>query len=123
MLDIRSKEVLRFLTKECGEGSYRVFELGNIIASIPKKFKPDASCANICMDYLQKGGYVSIKYKDAQNYCVTPLPKAWELFESEQDKKAQDVKLIKISVLGYILVFIFAFLGSFLAIIIYGLIV
>jgi len=104
---------------ECSDGGFRVFEVADLIECMPKKFKPDLSCVKICMDYLQKSGYVFIKYKDAEKYCLMPLPVSYELVESESVKKQKDKKLLKIGILGYILVLFFAFLGSFLANIIF----
>ena len=122
MLDIRSKAVLEYLVKECKEGSYRVIDSGELINSIPKKFKADIGTVNVCMEYLEKGNYVSIKYKDDNMYCVTPLPFARQMLENESNIKAKYRKFFGVGSLLYILVFVFAFLGSFLAIIVYGLI-
>ncbi|MBE7082952.1 MAG: hypothetical protein E7378_04725 [Clostridiales bacterium] len=122
MLDDRSKYVLNFLVKECNEGSYRVFDIGEILECLPKKYHADESLVKQCMQYLQKGDYIDIKYKDNKNYCVSPLPFARQILESESNFKQKTKKFFKIGTMLYILVFIFAFLGSFLAIIVYGLI-
>ena len=122
MLDFRSKTLLTFLVKECSEGSYRVFDIKELINSLPQNIKPDSSMVKLCMTYLEKGNYISIKYKDANMYCVTPLPFARQILESDDNQKQRDKKLVKIGSILYFLVFICAFLGSFLAILIYGLI-
>ena len=122
MLDYRSKTILVFLVKECAEGSYRVFEIKDIIACLPSKIKPDESTVKLCLEYLEKGEYISIKYKDENVCCLTPLPFARQILEAESSQRAKDKKLIKMGSFLYFLVFIFAFFGSFLAIIVYGLI-
>lgn len=122
MLDERSKSVLKYLVKECSEGSYRVIEANELLGALPKKYKPDETSISLCMDYLEKGNYISIKYKDAKMYCVTPLPFARQILESESNEQEKAKKLYKMGSLLYILVFVCAFLGSFLAIIVYGLI-
>jgi len=122
MLDERSKNILHFLCKECSEGSYRVIEMQDILSSMPKKFKPDESTVCLCMDYLEKGNYISIKYKDSKMYCVSPLPFARQILENESNEALRMKKIFKIGYMLYVLVFIFAFFGSFMAIVFYNLI-
>ena len=122
MLDERSKSILNYLVKECSEGSYRVIDTNELINCMPKKFKPDDGTVALCMDYLEKGNYINIKYKDAKMYCLTPLPFARQILENESNEKEKTKKMYKIGSLLYVLVFACAFLGSFLAIIVYGLI-
>ena len=55
-------------------------------------------------------------------YCVTPLPFARQILENESNEKQKAKKFIKMGSMLYILVFVFAFLGSFMAIIVYGMI-
>ena len=115
MLDERCMCILRHVVCECFEGSYRVFEIEDLIGFVPQKYKPDNISIKTCMDYLQKGGFISVKYKDGEKYCLMPLPSGYEIIESEQEKRKNDKKIIKIGILGYFLVFFFVFLGSFLA--------
>ena len=122
MLDLRSKAILKYLVGECNEGSYRVVEIKELINCLPKKFKADNLVVSQCMQYLEKGNYISIKYKDNSMYCVSPLPFARQMLESEESEKQKAKKYIKMGSMLYILVFIFAFLGSFMAIIVYGMI-
>lgn len=122
MLDERSKLVLNYLVAECSEGAYRVIDMSEIINALPKRFKADDSTVSLCMDYLEKGNYISIKYKDAKMYCVSPLPFARQILENESNEREKTKKLYKIGSFLYVLVFACAFLGSFLAIILYGLI-
>lgn len=122
MLDVRSNIVLKYLVKECDEGSYRVIDCNELVNCLPKKFKADENTISHCMEYLEKGNYISIKYKDSKMYCVSPLPFARQILENESNLNEKSKKIVKIGSFLYILVFIFAFLGSFLAILIYGLI-
>lgn len=122
MLDIRSKTILKYLVGECSEGSYRVIDVKELINCLPKKFKADNSVINQCMQYLEKGNYISIKYKDNNMYCTSPLPFARQMLESESNEKQKAKKIIKMGSMLYILVFVFAFLGSFMAILVYGII-
>ncbi len=122
MLDERSKLVLNYIVSECNEGGYRVIDTAELINTLPKKYKPDDSTVSLCMDYLEKGNYISIKYKDSKMYCVSPLPYARQMLENERNECEKTKKMYKIGSLLYMFVFLCAFLGSFLAIILYGLI-
>lgn len=122
MLDLRSKAILKYLVGECSEGSYRVIEIKELIGCIPKKFKADALVVEQCIKYLEKANYISVKYKDSSMYCLSPLPFARQMLENEESDKQKAKKLIKMGSMLYILIFVFAFLGSFMAIIVYGLI-
>ena len=122
MLDFRSKTILCYLVNECSEGSYRVIETKELINCLPKKMKADANVVEQCMKHLEKGNYICIKYKDGSMYCVSPLPFARELLESESNQKQKTKKIITMGSMLYVLVFVFAFLGSFMAIIFYGMI-
>lgn len=122
MLDERSKIILNYLVKECNEGSYRVIDTSELINALPKKYKPDDASISLCMDYLEKGNYISIKYKDAKMYCVSPLPFARQILENESYQNEKTKKMYKMIVILYFLVFACAFLGSFMAIILYGII-
>lgn len=122
MLDFRTKTILTYLVEECKEGSYRVIDAKELIATLPKKIKPDGVMVAHSMEYLEKGNYISIKYKDSEKYCVTPLPFARQLLENESNQKQKTRKFITMGSMLYILVFVFAFLGSFMAILFYGMI-
>ena len=122
MLDIRTKTILKYLTSECTEGSFRVIEVSDLMACLPKKFKPDNALVAQCMEYLEKGNYISIKYKDNSMYCVSPLPFARQILESESNERQKVRKFVKMGSMLYILIFVFAFLGSFMAILVYGMI-
>lgn len=114
MLDDRCKSMLGFICKQCEEGSFRVIEMDDLISSIDKKYKPDSTTVKICMDYLSKGGYVSIKYKDAYNYCLMPLPPAWKLIENEKELQENKNSQAKKGFIFYFIWFLISFLGAFL---------
>lgn len=122
MLDMRSKTLLNYLVGECSQGSYRVFETKELLGIMPKKFKADNTTILQCMQYLEKGNYISIKYKDGNMYCVSPLPFARQLLENESNQKQKTKKFVTMGSVLYLLIFVFAFLGSFLAILFYGMI-
>lgn len=88
MLDKRSKIALKFFVRECSEGSYKILETDEIIAHLPKKYRADAQVIAQIVKYLENGEYISVKYSDAQQYCLCPLPFGRQFVENaEQDEK------------------------------------
>ena len=122
MLDVRTRFVLKALDAECKDGTYRVVEVKELLENLPKKMGIDSLGLAHCMQYLEKCGYISVKYKDSKVYCVALLPVARQMLESESENRQKTKKMITMGSMLYILVFVFAFLGSFLAIIAYGMI-
>ena len=122
MLDIRSNLILKYLASVCEAGGYRVIEIKDLIGSLPKKFNADASVISFCMQHLEQGNYIMVKYKDAKMYCLCMLPLAWQVLENEASNKQKTKRMIKMGSMLYFLVFIFAFLGAFMAILFYGII-
>ncbi len=122
MLDIRSNILLKYLSGICETGGYHVIEIKDLINALPKKYNADANVVSFCMQHLEQGNYVMVKYKDAKMYCLCMLPLAWQVLENEANVKQKTKKMIKMGSMLYFLVFIFAFLGSFMAILFYGII-
>lgn len=93
MLDKRSKSALRFFVEECSEGSYKILETEDIIKHLPKSFKADEVAVAQIVKYLENGEYISVKYSDAQQYCLCPLPfgrQFIENFDQEEKRKKQN---------------------------------
>lgn len=122
MLDYRSAIVLKYLVKECKEGSYSIIDVDDIVLSMPKKFKADKEIILQIMEYLSNGEYISVKYSDDDQYCLCPLPFGRQFVEKDELQN-KNKKIIQIVEIKYnLLTLLFAFLGAFLAIILYYLI-
>lgn len=122
MLDYRSSIVLKYLVNECKEGSYKIIDIDDIVLSMPKKFKADKEIILQIMEYLSNGEYISVKYSDDDQFCLCPLPFGRQFVEKDQILN-KNKKIIQIVEIKYnLLTFFFAFMGAFLAIIIYNLI-
>lgn len=122
MLDLRSKIVLKYLVKECNEGSYKVIDTDDIVLCLPKKVKPDREVVFQIIKHLENGEYLSVKYSDDEQYCLCPLPFGRQFIENDEIQTKNRKILKKLGMKNNIITFLCAFLGAFLAILFYNLI-
>ena len=119
MLDKRSEALLRIINGECREGSYKVLEIDDLIRAMPKKFKIDSDGILQLIGYLKKAEYLSVKYKDGEVVCVSPLPRGRRIFEVEEDnkrhKKRKKIKILLFIFLILILAFGVVLAGSYIS--------
>ncbi|MBR5226573.1 MAG: hypothetical protein IKV69_00700 [Clostridia bacterium] len=119
MLDKRSKSALRFFVDECSEGSYKIVETEDIIKHLPKNLKVDADAVAQIIKYLENGEYISVKYADADQYCLCPLPFGRQFIENidqeENHKKQNRFFALK----NGLTTFIGSLLGAFIGTLIY----
>ena len=92
MLDIKSKLVLKILTKECPDGSYKIVESKDIISALPNRYKVDECGLEHILIYLERQEFISIKYDDEGVYCLCVLPYGNEVLETEQNQKRENIK-------------------------------
>ncbi len=92
MLEQKSKLVLKFLIQECPNGSYKIIESKDIIASMPAKYRLDNEAFDNILTYLERQDCISIKYDDNNVYCLCVLPYGYEILENEIKKKKEDKK-------------------------------
>lgn len=121
MLDINSKKVLEYLVSECEEGKFKNIEFEDIQTFLPQEKLSDVQIKKILL-HLEEMSLVTIKFKSDDVFCLTVLPYAKMLFEKEYTEKTNQIKFRKFAIKMVVLVCIFAFLGSFLGIIVYNLI-
>ena len=119
MLDKRSKSALRLFVDECSEGSYKILETEDIIKHLPKNLKVDADAVAQIIKYLENGEYISVKYADADQYCLCPLPFGRQFIENidqeENHKKQNRFFALK----NGLTTFIGSLLGAFIGTLIY----
>lgn len=115
MLDKRSQFLLRYINKECSEGSYKIIEINDMLSSFPKKYKIDYDTLAHSLNHLKQREYISIKYYDNDVFCLSPLPRGRCFFEQEIDNKKDKRKIKKTITLLSILYIIFSFLTALLA--------
>lgn len=121
MLDNRSKLVLKYLVKECSNGSYKIIEADDILSALPSKLNVDKEIISQIIKHLENGEYVSVKYSDDYQFCLCPLPFGRQFIENDeiQNKNKKSIKSMGKRI--YLYAFISALIGSFLGTLIYNL--
>lgn len=109
MLDYFSKSVLAYLVRACGEGSYKIIDTAEIMENLPPKIRANAENVNEVVKHLENSGYISVKYSDSDQYCLTPRLFGRQIIENEENSKLKTK-----STLNFVLCFVFAFFGAFL---------
>ena len=119
MLDKRSKSALRFFVDECSEGSYKILETEDIIKHLPKNLKVDADAVAQIIKYLENGEYISVKYADADQYCLCPLPFGRQFIENIDQEENQKKQNRFFALKNGLTTFIGSLLGAFIGTLIY----
>ncbi|MDD3231909.1 MAG: hypothetical protein PHO06_00960 [Clostridia bacterium] len=120
MLDVRSKYVLKYLVNMCSEGSYKIIEIDEFLAVFPQKIKADKDVIYQIIKHLENGGYISVKYADDDQYCISPLPFGRQFIENDEMQNKNRVVLKSIGVKIYFFAFFSALIGAFIGTIIYN---
>lgn len=84
MIDTKSKLVLSILAKECGDGSYKIVEIPDIIMALPKRFRMDSDAVKHILTHLERQDIISVKYDDDDVFCLAVLPYGFEILENEK---------------------------------------
>ena len=113
MIDVKSKIVLNILAKEIKNGGYKIFDLSDIIMSMPKHYRVDKESVKHMLFYLERQDAISIKYDEDDRFCIAVLPYGFEILENEKPKfyrqeKSNDPNTSSLQV------FLFSLLGSLL---------
>ncbi len=113
MLDYKCLSVLEYIIRECKTPNYKILSTKEILSAMPREYAFDVETIFSCLETLFSKGYVSIKYKDENEICISPLPKGRQVFENRLDEEINKVKTIKTCAT-------FSFLGSILGSLITG---
>lgn len=117
MLDKKSTALLELLYNKT-ENSYKVLNKGQLIDELPKKLKVDEQGFSAIVAFLKENEYVDVKYQDKDEICVSTTIKAESYLEGEKDLQ-QKAKITNTqATLLFVGVFIAAFLGALLAVVI-----
>ncbi len=112
MLDIKSMLVLKFLSKQCSNGTYKIIDASDVISAMPARYKIDSDGLEHILTYLERQDCISIKYDDDGVYCLCVLPYGYELTESDSKKERKHTKFP--SIFFCTIVFALAFVGALL---------
>lgn len=122
MIDIKSRIVLKILSKECPNGSYKIVDAGDIISAMPNKYKVDSEGLKHILIYLERQDCITIKYDDENVYCLAVLPYGYEICENFQSKNAAEKNKFPAAQF-FVIIFLICLLASFISSILAKLIV
>lgn len=111
MLDKFSNKLLKKLNIISENGEYKVVDKEELSSLL----KASVSAIENGVLQLSKLGFVDIKYEDESVICICTLTKARQEIEANDEKNYLNKKLAKIMFYTCILSASFAFLGAFLA--------
>lgn len=114
MLDKRSKSALRYFVQECNVGGYKILEVEDILAALPKKYNADEETLAQIVKYLENGEYISVKYADKNQYCLCPLPFGRQFIENIDQTEKNNKKIMLGAIKNGIILFFCSLTGAFL---------
>ncbi len=89
MLDKRTLKLLDIINNECVGGGYKVFDLNDLVLSMPEHFSIDCDGVRECLSALREREYISVKYQDEREICLSPLSKGRFVFENRLDDEIE----------------------------------
>lgn len=91
MIDKQTFALLKIIYKNASFG-YKVFEVSELISLVPKEFNYDVERFNESINTLLANGYVSVKYQDDNEICLSILPSGRLVFENFDKEKKEKQK-------------------------------
>ncbi len=116
MLDKFANRLLKKLNTISQNGEYKVIDKEELAGLI----KDDTNAIDNNIKELASLGYIDIKYEDESVVCLCTLTKARQEIQQSEDKDYLNKKIAKIMFCTCLLSATFAFLGAFLATMIFG---
>ena len=120
MLDKLNTKIIRVLNSMCDNSStYKILSLSDIIQKVGKGSKMDIESLTKNLEFLSGRDYIDIKYIDEKDVCLALLSKARIHDEEVEGVKKEKQKYYKLATFSSIVSAVAAFLGAFLAIVLF----
>ena len=87
MLDKRCLALLEYINCECQSSAYKIFAVDEFVSAMPSHFLIDKEGVRECIRNLSQHEYISVKYEDESEVCLTPLTKGRLVFENKLDEE------------------------------------
>jgi len=114
MLDKLNSRLIKILNEECTGANYKVIEIDAILNKMARfKLEKDGLIKNL--EYLQEREFVDLKFAGDTELCLALLPKGRLHSEETHNEKKMKNAYFKLAVVTGLVSAICAFLGSFLA--------
>ena len=105
MLDKRCLSLLNIINRECVGTGYKIFATEDLLSYMPARFGLDKDSVLDCVKTLSEHEYISVKYQDDFEICLSPLNKGRLVFENQIDGEIEKARAQKFY-------FIYSFLGA-----------
>ncbi|MBQ0099476.1 MAG: hypothetical protein KBS91_02885 [Firmicutes bacterium] len=92
MLDKRSFALLDVINNICLNSGYKVIEFKTLVDKMPKGFGSEEDGVKESIVALSEREYISVKYEDEKEICLSPLPKGRLVFEAKTEEELQTKK-------------------------------
>lgn len=89
MLDERCLVLLNIFNGECKNYGYKVFEIGELVSTFPARFSMDSDGIRECVKVLSDREYISVKYEDESEICLSLSVKGRLIFERRIDEEIE----------------------------------
>lgn len=109
--------LLRCFLNNC-DGGYKVIDVSKLFLA-NKKYKGDFATLEEDVNFLKTYKYIDVKYIDDKNICLCVLDNSKIFQENLKLSRSQNFKGMTMAIITMILSGIMAFLGAFLAIILF----
>lgn len=100
------------------DGGYKVIEVSKVFLAI-KKYKGDFSALEEDVNFLKTYKYIDVKYLDNKNICLCVLDNSKIFEENLKVNRSQNFKGMTMAIITMIFSGLMAFVGAFLAIILF----
>lgn len=115
-MDLRTEKFFELINDLCKDGNYKVLEIAEILAMLPKKYHFSYEDLQNMLKYLTEHDFIDVKFVDEKNLCVASLPKGRLHLENQlKEDKASDTYR-KLFISSIVVSGLMAFLGAFVAV-------
>ncbi len=118
MLNQKNALTLKVLNLICDDETYKVVDVDTILSKFPSKHKGGKSDLIQCLEFLNGGGFIDIKYEENDTYCLTVLPKGRMILEESLFESNTLSKFSKLLIFTSLSSGLMAFLGALIAVLI-----
>ena len=95
MLDGRHFALLKIIDGECTGQDYKIFAFKDLSLAMPEEYSENAESAREIVNNLAAREYISVKYADEREVCLSPLPKGRLVFENKAEEETERARAEK----------------------------
>ena len=107
MLDNFSLALLNHICANSTAFSYKVFSVDYLVEQTSKEVVCDSEAVIDGLNYLSERDYISVKYQDEKEACISPTQKGRLVFENkkeqEKERREKEKTLFKFAFIGGLL--------------------